>query len=61
METYNVIIDRLLSCFAKRIDASRDLNGLFGVLFDTDTDYVHKHAAALLSTYPDDLNKDFID
>ncbi len=26
VETYNVIIDRLLSCLAKRIDAYRDLN-----------------------------------
>ncbi len=37
-KTYNVISDRLLFCLAKRIDAYKDLNGLFGVLFDTDTD-----------------------
>ncbi len=52
-----MIIDRLLSCLAKRIDAYRDLNGLFGVLFDTDTDC----DGVLSSTYPDDLDKDFGD
>lgn len=63
VETYNVIIDRLLSCLAKRIDAYRDLNGLFGVLFDSDTDCdsVRKRAAALSSTYPDGLDKAFGD
>lgn len=52
VETYNVIIDNLLSCLSKRIDAYRDLNELFGVLFDTDTDCdcVRKCAAALSST-----------
>ncbi len=33
-----MISDRLLFCLAKCIDAYKDWNGLFGVLFDTDTD-----------------------
>jgi len=59
VETFNMIIDRLLSCLAKRIDGYRDLNGLYGVLFDADTDSddVRKRADALASTYPDDLDK----
>ena len=63
VECYTVIIDRLLSCLAKRTDAYRELNGLFGVLFDTDidSDSVRKRAAALSSTYPDDLDNSFSD
>uniref|UniRef100_A0A8C1QLR1 TTF-type domain-containing protein n=1 Tax=Cyprinus carpio TaxID=7962 RepID=A0A8C1QLR1_CYPCA len=61
METYNVILDKLLSCLAKRIGAYTELNKLFIVLFnnDTDCDSVHKCAAALSSKYSDDLDKDF--
>ena len=63
VECYTVIIDRLLSCLAKRTDAYRELKGLFDVLFDTDidSDSVRKRAAALSSTYPDDLDNSFSD
>lgn len=61
VETYNVILDKMLSCLDKRIDAYTELNKLFRVLFnmDTDCDSVRKCAAALSSAYPDDLDRDF--
>lgn len=38
VETFNVIVDSLLSGLNKRLDAYRDINGRFGVLFDMDCD-----------------------
>lgn len=61
METYNVILDKLLSCLDKRIGAYTELNKLFSILFNMDTDCnnVRKCAAALASLYSQDLDRDF--
>ena len=58
VETYNVILDKLLSCLA---NTYTELNELFSVLFNTDSDCdsVRKCAAALSTIYSDDLDKDF--
>lgn len=38
VETFYVIIDSLLSGLNKRLDAYKEINGCFGVLFDTKCD-----------------------
>lgn len=38
VETFSVIVDSLLSGLNTRLDAYRDINGLFGILFDIDCD-----------------------
>ena len=61
VETYYVILDKLVSCLDKRIGAYSELNALFSVLFnlDTDSENVRKCASSLSSVYLDDLDKDF--
>ena len=63
VETFNVIIDSLLSGLNKRLDAYKDVYGCFGVLFDTKCDDTafRKWADALSSSYPTDLSRDFAD
>lgn len=58
VETFNVIIDSLLSGLDKRLDAYRDINSHFGVLFDMDCDDsdLRKRANALSSSYPTDMD-----
>lgn len=63
VETFNMIIDSLLSGLNRRLDAYRDINGRFGVLFDMvcdDTD-LRKRASALSSSYPGDLDTGLAD
>uniref|UniRef100_A0A8C5GFL1 TTF-type domain-containing protein n=1 Tax=Gouania willdenowi TaxID=441366 RepID=A0A8C5GFL1_GOUWI len=63
VETFNVIIDSLLSGLKKRLDAYKDINDRFGVLFDmdcADTD-LFKRANALSSSYPSDLDNSLSD
>ncbi|KAF7652124.1 hypothetical protein LDENG_00101180 [Lucifuga dentata] len=63
VETFNVIIDRLISCLTKRTDAYRDITGLFGILFDMECDAqeVHNRTTTFISTYPEDLNNELAD
>ena len=58
VETYYVIIDKLKTCLAQRIEAYEEVNDLFGVLFErgcTEND-MRKRADRLSSAYPSDLN-----
>ncbi|KAF7653501.1 hypothetical protein LDENG_00082200 [Lucifuga dentata] len=63
VETFNVIIDRLISCLTKRTDAYRDITGLFGILFDMECDAqeVCSWTTTLISTYPEDLTNELAD
>lgn len=63
VETFNPIIDSLLSGLNKQLDAYRDINGRFGVLFDMDCDDTDlcKQANALSSSYPTDMDSALAD
>lgn len=59
IETFNVAIDKLVSCLSHRIDAYKHLCDLFGVLFmlenTPDCELINK-ANSLASAYPADLD-----
>lgn len=55
VETCNMIIDSLLSGLNKHLDAYKDINGGFDVLFDMDCDNANLRNV-LSSLYPTDLD-----
>ena len=62
METFYVIIDKLVSCLDHRLSAYKDFRDVFGVLFmpeTTSTSEITKQADTLISAYPSDLNSGF--
>lgn len=63
VETFYVLIDRLLAGLNTRMDAYKEVNDCFGVLFDTTCDDadLRKRAESLSSAYQADLNRDFPD
>ena len=63
VETFYVLIDRLLAGLNTRMDAYKEVNDSFGVLFDTTCDDadLRKRAESLSSAYQADLNRDFPD
>jgi len=62
VETFYVIIDKLVSCLDHRLSAYKDLTDIFGVLFQPETtsnSEIIKHANALVGAYTSDLNSGF--
>lgn len=64
VETFNVIIDKLVSCLDHRADAYRDINNTFGILLNMESEdllTVRKQADALCALYSSDLDQNFAD
>ena len=58
-ETFDVIIDKLVSCLDHRLSAYKHLTEIFGVLFLVETassSEITEHANTLVSAYPSDLD-----
>uniref|UniRef100_A0A671WKW6 HAT C-terminal dimerisation domain-containing protein n=1 Tax=Sparus aurata TaxID=8175 RepID=A0A671WKW6_SPAAU len=59
IETFYVIIDKLVSCLDHRLSAYKHLTEIFGVLFLVETassSEITEHANTLVSAYPSDLD-----
>ena len=58
IKTFNVVIDKLMSCLEYRLDAYKHLADLFGVLFmfDHSNSAIKSKATAFCAAYPSDLD-----
>lgn len=64
VETFNVIIDKLVSCLDHRVDAYRNINDIFGILLNMESEdltTVPKQADALCASHPSDLDQNLAD
>lgn len=64
IETFNVIIDKLSSCLAHRMEAYKNITDRFGILLNLESDdlpTVCKQADALCALYPSDLDQNLAD